>query len=405
MEAGVVSGVKGCSNAFNFKWAGEHNRQLDWQSNISRAAPRRMPLHALPQSLLTIRQSCIFRSVDRAATSGKVGYRTGTFAFPRRGASGTHAGMKRLLALATLAAFHLHAAEGNGTFLDPATAGPDFVDQGEYVGETGGAQVIALGEGKFHIVGFEGGLPGTENSKKGPELDAKRDGDKIVFEQNGIKGELAGGQITFTHGDSGKMTLKKTERKSPTLGATPPAGALVLFDGKTADAWKDGKLDKDGNLQGGTKSVKDFGDCTLHVEFRTPFMPAARGQGRGNSGVYLQDRHEVQVLDSFGLKGENNECGGIYTKHKPKVNMCFPPLSWQTYDIDYTAARWDAAGKKTANARMTVKHNGVLVHDNVEVDGATVAAGRKEGPEAAPIQLQNHGNPVVYRNIWIVEKK
>jgi hypothetical protein len=153
------------------------------------------------------------------------------------------------------------------------------------------------------------------------------------------------------------------------------------------------------------KSKQSFGDAHLHVEFRTPFMPSARGQGRGNSGVYLQDRYECQVLDSFGLKGENNEAGGIYSVSKPLLNMCFPPLSWQTYDIDFESARFDENGTKTKNAVMTVRLNGVLVQDHVEVPRATAAAGRKEGPEPGPIQLQNHGNPVFFRNIWIVEKK
>jgi hypothetical protein len=121
--------------------------------------------------------------------------------------------------------------------------------------------------------------------------------------------------------------------------------------------------------------------------------------------VYLQDRYEVQVLDSFGLKGESNECGGIYSKVKPKLNMCFPPLSWQTYDVDFQAAKWDAEGKKTQNAVATVKHNGVLIHDHAEVDGSTASSGRKEGPGPGPFQLQNHGNPVVFRNIWVVEKR
>ena len=297
------------------------------------------------------------------------------------------------------------AADNKATFTNPAEAGPDFAAQGEYIGDNVGAQVIALGDGKFRVVGFKGGLPGMPGFEQKKEADGQREGDKVVFEKDGARAEIANNEMTVKNANGDTFTMNKTERKSPTLGAKPPEGAIVLFDGKSVDAWKGGKLDADGNLQAGTVSKQEFGDCTLHVEFRTPFMPGARGQGRGNSGVYLQNRHEVQVLDSFGLKGENNECGGIYSKHKPMVTMCFPPLSWQTYAIDYTAGRYDADGKKTSNAKITVKHNGVLVHDNAEVDAATTAAGQKDGPGAGPIQLQNHGNPVVYRNIWIVEKK
>ena len=172
----------------------------------------------------------------------------------------------------------------------------------------------------------------------------------------------------------------------------------------SASAWNGGHMDERNLLAAGIKSKQSFGDFTLHVEFLLPFKPAARGQGRGNSGVYLQDRYEVQVLDSFGLKGLNNECGGIYTKAAPSVNMCFPPLTWQTYDIDFTAARFDADGKKTKNAIATVKHNGVLIHDQFEITGPT-GGGAPEKPTPGPIQLQGHGNPVFYRNIWIVEKK
>jgi hypothetical protein len=177
----------------------------------------------------------------------------------------------------------------------------------------------------------------------------------------------------------------------------------VLFDGANADEWAGGHM-KDGTLlAAGCKSKKKFGDYTLHCEFILPFKPLGRGQGRGNSGVYMQDRYEVQVLDSFGLAGENNECGGVYTKARPSVNMCFPPLVWQTYDIDFRAAKFDAQGKKVKNANLTVRHNGVLIHDQLEIDGPT-GGGQPETAEPGAIQLQGHGNPVFYRNVWIAEK-
>lgn len=119
--------------------------------------------------------------------------------------------------------------------------------------------------------------------------------------------------------------------------------------------------------------------------------------------MYVNGRYEVQVLDSFGLTGESNECGGIYKVSVPKVNMCFPPLTWQTYDIDFTAPKYDDSGKKTENARVTVKHNGFVIHDNLELPKETPGR-HKESPEADEIYLQGHKNPVVYRNIWVVEK-
>jgi hypothetical protein len=132
-------------------------------------------------------------------------------------------------------------------------------------------------------------------------------------------------------------------------------------------------------------------------------MPLARGQARGNSGVYIQKRYEVQILDSFGLRGADNECGGLYKQRAPLLNMSFPPLIWQTYDIDFTAARFDAAGKKTANARITVRQNGVVIHDNIEITAKT-GGGSVEGPDPLPIKLQDHGNLVHFRNIWIVRE-
>ena len=132
-------------------------------------------------------------------------------------------------------------------------------------------------------------------------------------------------------------------------------------------------------------------------------MPSARGQARSNSGVYLHDCYEIQVLDSFGLEGKDNECGGFYKLRKPDVNMCFPPLTWQTYDVKFTAPKYED-GKKVANARVEVRHNGVVIHPEFELPHAT--PGRQdEGPAPRPFYLQGHGNKVEYRNIWVKEKK
>ena len=286
------------------------------------------------------------------------------------------------------------------------TPGPDYPVQGEYVGEQSGAQVIALGDGKFHIVGWSHGLPGTvDDAEKKVEANAHREGDQVVFDENGWKGFIKDGTLHGTNDEGHSYDLKRTIRMSPTQGAKPPAGAIVLFrDGTSTEAWNGGHMDERHFLAGGTKSKQKFQDYTLHVEFLLPFKPAARGQARANSGVYMQDRYEIQVLDSFGLKGENNECGAIYGQTAPRINMCYPPLQWQTYDVDFTAAKFDASGKKTKNAVITVKHNGVTVMQDKEITGPT-GGGQPETPEPGPIQLQAHDNPVYFQNIWIVEHK
>jgi hypothetical protein len=323
--------------------------------------------------------------------------------------------MRRQIALITticlfsLAAF---AAEKDPTYITTAQAAkdPDFTVQGEYTGEIAdqkfGVQIIALGNGKFHGVGYRGGLPGDgwdKSDKIEGEGQRAPDGSVNLLGRDGQKGVIKAGVITAFNPDGAKAgELKKITRESPTLGLKPPQNATILFDGKTND-FQPGKTDGDLLVQGQNSQTK-FQSVTLHVEFLLPFKPLARGQGRGNSGVYLQGRYECQVLDSFGLKGENNECGGIYTIAAPTVNMCYPPLQWQTYDIDYTAATYENA-KKTKNATITVKHNGTLIHDNVEIPKNTTAAPVKEGPEPGPLHLQDHGNPVRYRNIWIVAKK
>jgi len=321
------------------------------------------------------------------------------------------------LALILMPVFFASTAEKPRTvFTDPKEAGPDFALQGEYLGQvktdegesTEGVQVIALGDGKFRAVAYHGGLPGAGWDKSQTiQVDGKSADGTATFavEDAGVSGILKDG-VLIVRGADGQTIgkLKKVPRKSPTLGAKPPAGAVVLFDGKTAENFQGGRMTKDGLLREGATSKQQFGSFTLHLEFQTPFMPSARDQGRGNSGFYAQGRYEVQILDSFGLEGLDNECGGMYGVARPKVNMCFPPLSWQTYDVDYTAAEYKD-GKKVRGAKMTVRHNGVEIHKDVELPHATTAAPVAEGPELGPIFLQDHGCPVRFRNIWVVEKK
>ncbi len=296
-------------------------------------------------------------------------------------------------------------------YVNPQKAGPDYAVQGEYVGETvegekWGAQIIALGDDKFRVVGYKGGLPG-DGWLRGDEqvsADGERINGTVTFDGPEFTAKVSDGQLIVENFDGEEVArLKKVHRKSPTLGKKPPANAIVLFDGTSADEFENGKIVMGNLLAANCWSKRKFGDHTLHLEFRTPFKPKARGQARGNSGVYVQSRYEVQVLDSFGLSGASNECGGIYKIAEPRVNMCYPPLMWQTYDIEFTAARYNDEGKKIANARITVKHNGVVIHQDLELPRAT--PGRHgEGPEPDALYLQGHGNPVVYRNIWVVER-
>ena len=290
------------------------------------------------------------------------------------------------------------------------------------------AQVIALGKGKYRV-----NFLGEFDIREEPlvVLEGQRDGEVVLFAgqamlrdssteleiQAAIEDDKFNG--SFKGDEVGSFAMDRAIRISPTLGAKPPAGAIVLFNGKNFKQWKHPRK-KPGEdsvqwelvkgrameVKPGTGSIitkKEFADTKLHLEFRTPFMPDARGQGRGNSGVYLQGRYEVQVLDSYGLEGRENECGGIYGVAPPLVNMCAPPMQWQTYDITFQAPRFDSTGKRTRDARMTVIHNGVIIHDNVKVSKATTAAPGGDVTQRGGVYLQDHGNPVQYRNIWLVE--
>ena len=293
------------------------------------------------------------------------------------------------------------------TATDPLKAGPDFLIQGEYKGEADlAAQVIAMGAGRFQAVFYEKALPGEgwTRGMKSERVNSTVTDAGITFAGKQWQGVLKDGALEVKNAQGNAIgALNRIVRQSPTLGLEEPADAIVLFDGSNTKEFQRGRMTDDGLLMEGVTTQRLFGSMRLHLEFRTPFMPTARGQARGNSGCYIHRRYEVQILDSFALDGKHNECGGVYKVKQPDVNVCFPPLSWQTYDIDFTAPQFDGEGKKVKNARLTVRHNGFVIHDDIEVPNKT-GSGQKEGPTPGPIYLQNHGNPVWFRNIWVVEK-
>lgn len=226
--------------------------------------------------------------------------------------------------------------------------------------------------------------------------------------------------------DSVKNSPKLSEYYSPEpplvtpgkLSSEAPSDAVILFNGKDLSEWT-GAMKKDvswtieGDAMvvkpggGNIKTKKGFGDCQLHIEFRTPAEVKGDGQGRGNSGIFLMGKYELQVLDNYNNKTYvNGQAGSIYKQLPPLVNACKAPGEWQSYDVIFTAPRFYADGRVQSQARITVIHNGVLVQNNTTLWGGTEYIGspvyKKHGDKEA-IELQDHGNPTAFRNIWIRE--
>jgi len=226
-------------------------------------------------------------------------------------------------------------------------------------------------------------------------------------------GGIRDGHLSVASEYGQHFELDKVVRQSPNEGLEPPAGAVVLVPYKKGikpdlGAWTNQNWEALDNgamrvRQGSSTTKERFGDINrLHAEFWLPLEPGNRGQGRANSGVFLNDTYEVQVLDSFGLVHTSGDCGGLYNFKRADVNASLPPETWQTYDIEFRVPRLNADGTVKENARITVVHNGVKIHDNVELRQGT-ANPKAEQKTTGPIQIQDHGHPIQYRNIWLVK--
>ena len=268
-----------------------------------------------------------------------------------------------------------------------------------------GLQIRSIGNDQFDAVAYYGGLPGQPKFNAEPiQMIGKRSGKFVVLSGGpwAIFVENNQCRLVDLKGKS-RGQLKRVKRKSPTLYSPAPEGAVILFDGTGTDQFTTAEMTGDELLMEGADVKPMFQYLNLHVEFRLPYMPYADGQQRGNSGLYLQSRYECQVLDSFALIPKIDGLGALYRFRPPAIHMCFPPLVWQTYDVQFTAPRWNADGTKARNATITSWVNGVKVQDNVSLPNKT-GAGKTEEPLLLPTRFQNHGDPVRFRNIWVVDR-
>ena len=292
-----------------------------------------------------------------------------------------------------------------------------FYPMGDHRSEARG-MVIAEGEGRYRVVLRARSGPGDRDWPFQLELAGRLEGERLQIAGNSMgldwAGGLEGGKLTVEKDYyGGRFELLKAETTSSTAGQAPPPGAVVLLpyaENTPPDlgAWSNQswRANADGSMQKGkgdnATRRDDFRDIRLHLEFRVPYEPTLRGQHRGNSGVFVCKEYEVQILDSFGLVPGLGDCGAIYNVAPPTVNASFPPMQWQTFDIEFRAPRLDEDGELRQPARITVRHNGIPVHDD-QVIAHPTANPKKPNVAQGHIRVQDHRNLLRFRNIWVVE--
>jgi hypothetical protein len=270
-----------------------------------------------------------------------------------------------------------------------AAENPLSLQVGEYLAAEEAMQVTLLKDGRFLAATYQGGLPGAG------------------WDGSAIRSEVLTAEALAPRLNS----FTRTERTSPTLGAEAPPDAVLKFpDDFTAVT--------NGIMMVGGRTKKDLASFRMHLEFMVPLKPGINpsNQDRGNSGIYIFNNYELQVIDSFALdlNTTNNAveaeslntqwCGALYKLKAPAVHMAYPPLCWQTFDIEFRAPVFENA-RRIRNARITIYHNGVCIHDDVELESGTGQGAKRKQLAAGPVFFQHHGNPVLFRNIWATEMK
>ena len=329
-------------------------------------------------------------------------------------------GLKRICLVVVALALGFQATACAKAYIDlsEAQTHPGFKFQGEFTGtirETAEAEPVnsalqvsihgGQARGLLYYDSLPDGIDNHDETKIRAQLEGVYRNDELVLRGEGAPRfrYTAEGFVAFDDENDNLGQLNRIERQSPTLGLAPPENAITLFDGEHLEHWNDGaRMDADGRLIEGATTREYYGDFHLHMEMKLGFMPDSEGQRRTNSGVYIQNRYEVQILDTFGSPPSVNGIASLYNFQAPIVNAAYPPLTWQTYDIHFRAPRFDDDGEKTENARVTVYHNGVLVQDDVELPRGTGRGGARAETPIAPLYLQSHTGPVRFQNIWLI---